>query len=268
MNSDLSNKYHLTMDHVRISENFSVRTKAYLQEKAAGPAARTNIVRKYCVIGAVSLLLVIVAVMTYGIINGVGDIPLTKSNGNVHVKYASAFFAKSLAYSRINLTEEQIFTDYSSLFFKGEVTETRSILINIGQDWNEYWSMISIRVIESYDGALKSGDNIEILMPCPIGGGFWASENTVAATLRVGSTGIFMPKAYDDTNYLKSGKDVLYLSDICAYGLYDGERFLFLENGSDAIYAEWAYPNIPKAPMFDEIEAFVREMVRQVRPTH
>lgn len=136
---------------------------------------------------------------------------------------------------------------------------------NIELDFNgrkNYRSIADIAVEEVYRGPCAAGDTVTVLLPCTVNEDV-TSGNELAAALRVGMTGIFMPIIYDDTSTRQDNGATLALKDIADYGLADGSQFAFLETADGLLFARETYKSIVDADTLDEVEKYIRRMVAE-----
>lgn len=187
---------------------------------------------------------------------------LSDRSSGVTVRYTSRAPKISSQADLIPLTEEEIFFGerWDTAIFKGTVTEIRNVALDFNGD-TDYRALASFRVETVYRGPLQAGDEITVLLPCPIDDSVWVEDTDVISRLRVGMTGIFMPIVYADNHIWSQNGATLYLQDIADYGFADGERFAFLETEDGLVYAAWAYESIPNAATLEEIEAYVLDML-------
>lgn len=162
----------------------------------------------------------------------------------------------------VSLTEEDMFGHEKMYVFRGRV----SGLTNVTIDFNGDTMARSIAIIvidEVYQGDLEPGEQITMLIPCPIDEyNIWVEDTSVISQLGSGMEGIFMPWIYDEDSYIEMNGAVLMLRDLAACGLADGMRWAFLNTDQGLVYERWAYPGAGDATDLDDIEAYVIEMLK------
>ena len=121
----------------------------------------------------------------------------------------------------------------------------------------------TIVIDEVYQGDLEPGEQITMLIPCPIDEyNIWVEDTSVISQLESGMEGIFMPWIYDKDSYIEMNGAVLMLRDLAVCGLADGMRWAFLNTDHGLVYERWAYPGTGNATNLDDIEAYVIEMLK------
>ncbi len=178
--------------------------------------------------------------------------------GNVIYK-SENITVKSFDYSRENvppteigsvyLTEEEIFNNYNTAIFKGTVKDIENIKIDFDGDV-VYRSIVTISIQEIYRGDLQTGEEIKILFPLPIDEEKYTME------------GIFMPLILDNESAMWQENDIWFdKREIVDYGLFDVERFAFLETEDGLVFDEWVYESINDAETLDDIEEYILTMI-------
>lgn len=193
-------------------------------------------------------------------------IDLQYSTGNVSVKYVKHFTKVQSNNSLVWLSEEEIFNEYNTFIFQGEVIDIKNIKIEMGKNNENYRAIASIKITENYRGNESVGDIAEVLLPCPIDTDEWVEDTDVISAIRVGTVGIFMPLKYDDKTsiWIENGA-ILYKTDICEYVFLDGERYAFLQTENGLSYAEWAFESIPENPTLEDIKAYILKMINNAK---
>ena len=167
-------------------------------------------------------------------------------------------------YELVWFTEEEMFARDYMFVFRGRVSE----LTNITIDYNgmkDVCCIAEVAVDKVYQGDIRAGDKINMLLHCPIGvDGIWVEDTDVITHLECGMEGIFMPFVYDGDSRCEMNGAVLMYRDIADCGLGDGERWAFLSKGESLIFAEWAYPGAKNAETLDDVEEYVVEMLKKV----
>jgi hypothetical protein len=100
----------------------------------------------------------------------------------------------------IKLYEEEIFNDWDTSIFKGEVVDIKNIKIEMGKNNEYYRDGVTIKIMANYRGEEVVGDVVEVLLSCAIDIDEWVADTEVISTIRVGRGEIFMPLKYDDKN--------------------------------------------------------------------
>lgn len=191
---------------------------------------------------------------------GRSALPLERSEG-VRISYVeTAPQASAMAADLMELTEEELFTRFDTLVFRGTVEKLQNIQLKFGNA-TEYRALATIRVDTVYRGSAT--DSVSVLLPCSIGQDVWVEDTDTVSAMQVGTTGIFMPMAYDADSTWEENGATLYLNEIADYGFADGERYAFLEGRDGLIFARWAYPSLAGATSLEEVEHFVRQMAGQ-----
>lgn len=188
-------------------------------------------------------------------------INLSDASTNVSVRYTNSIPTRASGSGALaEFTEEELFTRFNTAVFKGTVLKIDNIKIDYN-GFTEYKAIAEIRVDVLYRGNCKVGDTVSVLLPCPIQADIWVEDTGVAAEMREGTVGIFMPQQYDETFVVKMNGAVLALQDVSDYGLPDGERFAFLETSDGLVFNVWAYQSIANATTLDEVVEYVESMV-------
>ena len=184
------------------------------------------------------------------------QIALTNTQGRVSVHYTPfAPKAGSTANCLVSLTEEELFHTHNLAPFFGTVEGIRNIRVDLNGAVS-YRAIATVKVKKAYLGNVEPGSTVSILLPCSIGRGEWATGTALAASLREGTTGIFMPVAYtSDYDWEENGARI-HLNELAPYGLMDGERYLFLQGEDGKMrFADFAYPSLRADATLEEIEA-------------
>ncbi|ETA79188.1 hypothetical protein [Youngiibacter fragilis] len=159
------------------------------------------------------------------------------------------------------LSQEDIFNKWNTAIFSGTVTKLNNIVISFKGD-KAYRAIAEIKVDNIFRGAIDKGDTVSVLLPCPISGGMLMTGTEIISQLTLGSTGIFMPIEYDGSAYWEQNGYTLKLQDVAPYGLADGMRFAFLKSGDGILFARDMYPVISEAKTLEEIENYIRSMIK------
>lgn len=188
-------------------------------------------------------------------------------SGGARVNYVKNPWLLKLSAARSSndmmwFTEEELFTNFGTVIFKGTVENIDNIVVFFNLE-PEYQALAQIRVEKVYRGELEAGQTITVLLPCPIVDGYWVEDTDVAAQLKEGMTGIFMPVAYTEDSVWIQSNVTLKLRELAEYGFPDGLRFAFLETENGLVFCRDAYESIGDAETLDEIEAYVTAMIEK-----
>ncbi len=192
-------------------------------------------------------------------------IPLSDRSHNVAVRYTSnpfIFFRHSG--SLIGLTEEELFTKFDTVIFKGTIKEIKNIVVDFNGE-KEYRAIAQIGVGKVYRGTCSEGDTVSVMLPCPISGWIHVTDTSTVSEMKAGVTGIFMPMVLDDESalWMENGAS-LDKRDLADYDFVDGERYAFLETDSGLVFSRWAYASIADATTLDEVEEYIEKMLERL----
>lgn len=231
------NIYKTALDNVRFSENFETKTLKYLKQHASKSAQKTaerrlKIKKLYVPLAVACAMLLIITIPRLN--NGVepqkpntGDSKVVESQqpkpdvsnedkfrlsnavGKVSVKYIKNKPSISISADMDFQNEEEIFHNYNTDIFRGEIEEIKNLEIDLNGH-TEYRALARIKVDKNFRGNIQTGDRVSVLLPCPIGEDVWIEDTDVAASMREGMTGIFMPVKYDKTNYYETNGARIY----------------------------------------------------------
>lgn len=193
--------------------------------------------------------------------NQSNKIELTDSSINATAKYVSKAPNVMVSEDLLNLSEEELFTEFNTSVFKGTISEINNIEINLNGS-KEYRAVAQITVEKVYRGECNVGDTVSALLPCPINEGVWVEDTETVSVMKIGMKGIFMPDKYSQESYYEANGARLALTDIADYGFPDGERYAFLETGDGIVFSKWAYESIKNATTLEEIETYVQSMLK------
>ena len=210
--------------------------------------------------GCVAVALIIVLLIA----NGWGEpLALSDRSSNVTVRYTGnpLIFQSGCL---VNLTEEELFTEFDTAIFKGTISEIRNIVVSFNGE-KEYRAIAKIKVEKVYRGTCNEGDTVSVMLPCPVSTIMSVTSTTTVSAMKAGMTGIFMPVEYDDESalWMENGAR-LDKRDIADYGFADGERYVFLETDSGLVFARYAYKSIADADTLEEVEAYIESMLESL----
>lgn len=197
------------------------------------------------------------------------DLPVVKNNkiilansANVTVKITDNIPSmNSSACYAYSLSEEELINGEDKVIFRGTVEKLDNILIDLdGQ--KEYRCILYINVNSSVSGDVQTNKTVSLLLPFPIAEGYHTSIGSVAEKIKIGTEGIFIAKVYDDESVYKAGDAVLYLNELAYCGLDDGERYLFIETADGLLYSESCYPSAYNANSLDDIEEYIKTVLK------
>jgi len=243
-----------TREEKRVEKQEEIRPQATRNPRTK--TRHSTITPRWLAPAAACFALVLVVAIALPLLSG-GRIDLPHSVGNVRASYVRIVPHVNLSLDLVWLSEEEIINDRATDIFYGTVKEIRNIVIDFNGD-KDYRAIARIEVKDVYHGKVSNGDVITVLLPCPIAGGIWVEDTDVISQLRVGMSGIFMPRKYTATDTWEQGNTILVLTDIADYGFGDGERFAFLETPNGLAYAEWgAFPSLPQNATLDDVRALI-----------
>lgn len=227
--------------------------ETYVAEAEEPVKKKGRVVRKYVfILGAA-------ACISLFILSG-RRIELSGHSKGVRASYA--FFVPRIGADAclVYLTEEELFTEWSDIIVKGTVKK----IDNIKLDFNGstmYRALADIQVEKVYHGKCAEGKTIRVLLPGAVTAGSYNSIMDTLGQLKVGMTGIFMPKEYTADSLYQTNGATLCLRDLAEYGFGDGIRFAFLETKDGLVFDEGAYVGAQGAYDLEDIEAYIYEML-------
>lgn len=158
------------------------------------------------------------------------------------------------------LSLEEIFAP-ETMIFRGTVRDIQNYDLSFNGDVTTR-AIASIVVSKVLQGDVCVGEEIQILLPCPITGDIRLSATEITAQMQIGMEGIFMPKTYDVDACWEQNGAVLYLQDIASCGLWDGMRWVFLDTKRGLVFDKSVYESIANAENLDEIENYILEQLK------
>ena len=224
-----------------------------------------KISKKFLII-VLPILIVAITIMSATVIVNITEksrnsLVLQYSSKNIHVYYTNQTPKSTSNANLIYLTEDELFNKDNPLLFRGKVENIKNLEISFN-GVKEYNAIATILVSNVYRGDIKNGDEIKILLPCPINGSISIEDTTVVASMKEGMTGIFMPVQYDRTSTWVENGETLTLLDIAGYGLQDGMRYAFLDMGEKLIFDKASYPSFKNAKTLDDIEQYIKKLIK------
>lgn len=214
---------------------------------------------------AAACLAVIIGTLAWsGVLRGRGDYALSARSENARVFDLTRPLkgAPRSAYDLIWLPEEEMFTHWDTAIFRGTVTDIQNIEVDMNGE-SFYWSLVSVEVSHVLRGDVEPGETVRIRVETPIGGEIWVEDQDLAAQLRVGMEGVFMPQVYDDESMFGAYGAWLCLRDLSPYGLADGVRWLFLQTPEGLAYDRATFASASGAKTLEDIEAYIVRMLEK-----
>lgn len=240
-----------------IDEKFVVEAAEYQADRKA---VRRRGILKWGSIAACLMLVIAAAIPKINdLLHG---IELSDASHGVTVKYASKVPEQSMTADLAYLTEDELFTEFDTVIFRGTVTKIDNIELDFN-GFTAYRALAEIEISEVYRGEVESGNTVTALLTCPVGKNIWVSETETVASMREGMNGIFMLNMYDESSLIKLNGATLALTDLADCGFPDGLRYAFLETEDGLIFDLNAYPSISDATTLDEIEEYVISMIEK-----
>lgn len=210
--------------------------------------------------GAIAACLCLVVGGFYQYMRGGKKLELSEQSKGVTVRYAAYVPDVASEACLMYLTEEELFTEYSSVIFKGTVTQIDNIRLDFN-GYDDYRALAEIQIEKVYHGKCVEGESVWVLLPGAVSEGSHNSIMDTLGQLEVGMTGIFMPKAYTKDSIYQMNGATLYLKDLAEYGFGDGIRFAFLETEDGLVFDRSAYEGAKDAFDLEDIEAYIYEML-------
>ncbi len=214
---------------------------------------------------AAACLAVVLGTLAWsGALRGPGNYDLSARSENVRVFDLTRppKGAPKNIYDLMRLTEEEMFTYWDTAIFRGVVTDIQNIEVDMNGE-SFYWSLVSVKVSHVLRGGVEPGETVRIRVETPIGEEVWVEDQDLAARLRVGTEGIFMPQVYDGESMFGANGAWLCLRDLAPYGLADGVRWLFLDTPEGLAFYRPAFPSASGAETLEDIEAYIGRMLEQ-----
>ena len=201
-----------------------------------------------------------IGIGTSSVLYARNSIELSSESEGVRARYVHNAPEVSSTGDLLLLTEAEMFTRFDTAIFRGTVTQVENIRLDFAGE-TVYRAIAHIHTEEVYRGNCRAGEDVRVLLPCTIGTGETVTDAAVASAIRPGMTGIFMPIQYGEDDYWEQNGARLREKDLCAYGLADGERWVFLETGGGLLFDRTAFPTIAGADTLMEVEDYILKMV-------
>ncbi len=194
------------------------------------------------------------------------DFDLTRSTGNVSVQYVTADEIPEGAHTSgilAEIPEDELFTMYEIIAFKGTVQSVDNILIEFESgEALLYYSVANLQVEKVYKGDIEENSTLKVLIPYPFSDGIDISNNDTVKQLEVGMTGIFTPKVSNPTDdFHQWGENKIVFADIAPYRFTDGTRWMFLDTDEGLLFDRHSYNGAANAETLDDIEEYVNTML-------
>ena len=252
--------YKSAINNLQFSEDLTQKTLNHLSSEGK-KEERTN--RRRPLISILVAACVLLIILGPKLFSRSHSINLPNSIGNVSVSYIKNPPNIDIKTELIWLSEEEIFTRFNTVIFKGTVISIDNIRMNFDGDY-DYRAIAKIRVDKSYRGVDESiGEIVTVLLPCPINLNVWVEDTEIVSSLTEGTTGIFMPMRYNKESYIGKNNTKLFLLDLAEYGFADGMRFAFLETPDKVKFYREAFPSISNAQTLEDIEEYIMKMINQ-----
>ena len=234
----------------------------YIAEAAPKGTQRFRTSHLITIAACLALALVAVGLVRSVLLNNTTILPPTLSDRSqgVSVRYNASPKATMTEGCLVWLSLEEIFST-ETMIFRGKVLDIQNYDLSFNGDVITR-AIATIGISNVLQGDVCVGEEIQILLPCPITGDIRLSATEITAQMRIGMEGIFMPKAYDADAYWEQNGAVLYLQDIAPCGLWDGMRWVFLDTNRGLVFDKSVYEGAANAESLDEIEAYIREQIK------
>lgn len=157
----------------------------------------------------------------------------------------------------VYLTEDEMFAQERMYIFRGKVSGLTNLTIDFNGE-REVRCIATIEIEKVYQGDISEGEQIKMLLPCPIAeNNIWIEDTGIISQLKSGMEGIFMPMIYSEESYWEQNGAVLLKTDLAPCGLDDGMRWAFLNTENGLVFERNAYSKAANAKTLDEIEEYV-----------
>lgn len=146
-------------------------------------------------------------------------------------------------------TDDEVFTLFPIHGFRGQVLGLQNIVLE-DEFGKTYRSFMTVKVLKSYQGDNKVGDEVKILLPGPVEEGkIMGGDFNITRAFKVGEEGIFLPVV---NNEVSSS-----LKDFVKYSLYDTMQFAFIKTEDGVDFNQVTFPDLSSSSSLDDIEEFV-----------
>ena len=151
-------------------------------------------------------------------------------------------------------TEDEVFTLFPIIAFKGKVLSLQNITME-DELGKTYASYANIQVLESYQGDLKKGDEVKILLPGPVENGkIMGSDYNITRAFQGGEEGIFLPVVNDDPT------SALY--NFTKYSLYDTTRFAFIMTKEGLDFNKDTFLGLKEAKTLEDVQQYISRKLK------
>ncbi len=177
----------------------------------------------------------------------------------------------SIAYA---YTPEEIFAMQTDII-RGEILKCENVKIVFDNGATEYRSRVEIKVEKVYRGdeeRVSEGDTLTFLLPI----GFYFTEisepeavtaeismfsTSVVSEMEPGMHGIFILHPYDNRHYYSDGGIRIPMNEFGTHGMFDGNRFCFLEAKDSVLMDEMWNVSANGAKTLDDLEPYLAQMI-------
>lgn len=253
--------YKSAIDNVQFSENLEAKTLEYINLHVSKTNKKVSILkfRNKKLFIPFAAACVVLLIIKFPMFSNKSGFELPNSVGKVSVKDVDKETSVSISYDMDFQTEEEIFHKYNTDIFRGQIKDIKNIQIDFNGH-TEYRAVARIKVDKIFRGSVKAGETVSVLLPCPIRNDMWVEDTEVAASMREGMTGIFMPIKYDKTMYYEVNGAKVYWMDISEYGFLNGVEYAFLKSENELIFSKETYKSIASTNSLGDIEEYIIKM--------
>jgi len=187
---------------------------------------------------------------------------LYQATGDVKVKLMDLDYKDiSSSDNLVFLTEEEIFKNWVTDSFYGEVTHVENIEMVVG-GYSDYSSIITFKILDAIHTIEKENKEVTILLPNQIKTDVKTSNSYFSEQLTVGTRAIILANRYNETSIYQVNDNTLYLQELATFGLPDGMRFVMLENSDGTLrYMPDVFTSLNNAKQYDEIKNYLIRMM-------
>ncbi len=237
----------------------------FIQEASEVPAIKAKKIPMLKKWGAIAACLCLALTLVVSMSRTNDVIRLSENSNKVTASYTNKVPAITGEVDLVDLTEEELFTQFNTAIVKGTVEDIQNIELNFNGD-KEYRAIAKIKVENVQRGTCQPGEIISVLLPCPIGENMDSTTCDTISTVKIGMAGIFMPVIYDSENsFWEQNGAKLDKKDIADYGFADGQRYMFLDTENGLVFDRNAYKSIEDASTLEEIEEYIAAMLSKIR---